>query len=236
MKFTKKLLSLLLAVVMVITMLGGSLTSLASITVSDTPITVSIVVPELIYLKPGATSFQYYIAGAANGVAPSSTAATQGSLSFSVSKTATNITVKAGGADSVTLSSSSASNTTSLVSQITAGNKSGSGLITWTFSYVIDGKQYTSTAYTYVYKPYLGQVGAQLLVVLKHGVLAIVGNQCENQRKDQRDSQDHNRQFLGEVLVVGHGNQVLLKDSRIGSIIISQLCRKWNGDSQFLRA
>ena len=161
MKLGKKILSLLLAVIMVTTMLTGSLTSLASITVSNSPVTVSIVVPELIYLTPGSSSFQYYIAGAANGVTPSTAASAQGNISFTASRPASSITLTSSGATSVSLSATSASNTASLVSQITAGSKSDSGLITWTFNYVIDGKQYTSTAYTYVYKPYLGQVGAQ---------------------------------------------------------------------------
>ena len=164
MKFTKRLMSLLLAVVMVVTMLGSGLTSLASITVSSAPVTVSITVPELIYLTPGSTSFQYYIAGAANGVTPSATATSTGSISFTASKVASsiNITMSSSTGDATAaLSTTDATNSNSLVAQINGGSMSASGSIIWNFNYVIDGKAYTSYAKTYVYKPYLGQVGAQ---------------------------------------------------------------------------
>ena len=96
MKFTKRILSLLLAVVMVVTMLNSSLVSLASITVINDPVSAAIVVPELIYKTPGADTFQYYIAGVLDGETPSVTAETQGSIEIYTSRPAESISISAG--------------------------------------------------------------------------------------------------------------------------------------------
>ena len=161
MKKTKRIVSVLMAVAMLLTTVSSGLSAFASVSVTNSPVTVSIVVPELIYLTPGATSFQYYIAGAANGTTPSTTQDSLGRINFSCSQTATSISIAASGANSISFSPSTASNTSTLSTTITSGAKSDSGLITWTFTYVVNGVTYVSYAGTYVYKPYLGQVGAQ---------------------------------------------------------------------------
>ena len=81
----------LLYIVMIVTMLSVGLTSQASIVQSKENVTVSIVVPETIYLTPGGKTFQYFIAGAANGSTPSSNKSTTGAISFSCSKAAESI-------------------------------------------------------------------------------------------------------------------------------------------------
>ena len=164
MKTLKKLTSLLLAVVMILTMLSTGMTSLASIVSGKTSITVSVIVPELIYLKPGTGTFQYYISGAAPGNSPSPTAASTGAISFTTSAQATSITLSYSGASSITLDKTSAANTSTLSANISAGSMAAagqSGLITWTFTYVIDGQTYHTYAYTYVYSPFMNQAGCQ---------------------------------------------------------------------------
>ena len=94
MKTFKRVSSFLLAVVMIVTMLSTGLTSLASISIAKDDVTVTVTVPELIYLTPGATSFQYYIAGATNGSTPSNAAATQGAISFLASMQPDSISVR----------------------------------------------------------------------------------------------------------------------------------------------
>ena len=162
MKTFKRVSSFLLALVMMVTMLSTGLTSLASISVSKDDITVTVTVPELIYLTPGATTFQYYIAGATNGSAPSTATATQGAISFLSSVQADSIAVSCSGA-TVTLSKTGATSTNALSATITAGNVSSytSSVLTWTFTYTYNGQTYKSYAYTYVYAPYLNQTGAQ---------------------------------------------------------------------------
>lgn len=161
MKKTKRVISFLMTFVMLLTMVSSGLSALAAVNITNSPVTVTIVAPELIYLKPGATNFQYFIAGAANGVAPSKSLDSTGTITFQCSQTASSISVAASGADTITFSPSSATNSTTLTTTITAGTKANSGLITWTFTYVVNGVTYKSYAGTYVYKPYLGQVGAQ---------------------------------------------------------------------------
>lgn len=162
MKTFKRVSSLFLALVMIVTMLSTGLTSLAAISVSKDDVSVSITVPELIYLTPGATTFQYYIAGAANGVTPSNAAASEGAISFLSSRQASSISVAYSGA-TVNLNKTSVTDTSSLAASITGGSVSSytSGVITWTFTYVINEQTYKSYAYTYVYAPFLGQTGAQ---------------------------------------------------------------------------
>ena len=152
MKTFKRVSSFLLALVMIVTMLSTGLTSLASISVSKDDITVTVTVPELIYLTPGATTFQYYIAGATNGSTPSNATATQGAISFLSSVQADSIAVSCSGA-TVTLSKTGATSTNALSATITAGNVSSytSSVLTWTFTYTYNGQTYKSYAYTYVY-------------------------------------------------------------------------------------
>ncbi len=169
MKKTKRLISLLMAFAMIITMVSSGLTALASISVSNSPVTVSAIVPELIYLTPGAKTFQYYIAGAANGTAPSMTKGTSGTITFTCSSTASSISLATTGAAAITISNTSATNTNTLTANITAGSMASvaSGFIKYTFTYVVDGVTYKTYAGTYVYSPYLGQVGAEFGYVYK---------------------------------------------------------------------
>lgn len=162
MKTFKRVSSFLLAVVMIVTMLSTGLTSLASISIAKDDVTVTVTVPELIYLTPGATSFQYYIAGATNGSTPSNAAATQGAISFLASMQPDSISVAVSGA-TVSLSKTSTTGASSLSATINSGSVSSytSSVITWTFTYVINGQTYKSYAYTYVYAPFLNQTGAQ---------------------------------------------------------------------------
>ena len=73
MKLFKRLASMVLAMVMIVTTLSLGFTSMALIQQSKADVTVSIVVPETIYLKPGTSQMQYYIAGAATARRPQRT-------------------------------------------------------------------------------------------------------------------------------------------------------------------
>jgi len=161
MKTTKKLLSFVMAVVMVVTMCAIGFTASAGINVTPTSVTVTVVVPELIYLTPGANTFQYYIGGVINGNTPSATKTTTGSIEFTVGAggaPVTNISVAASGA---TVAMTQSSTATTLSATVNSGSMASvaDGVVTWTFSYDVSGVTYYTYAYSYVYAPYMGQVG-----------------------------------------------------------------------------
>ena len=173
MKIFKRMTAMAMAMVMIVSMLSIGLTSQASILDSKSNVTINVVVPETIYLKPGTADFQYYIAGAANGNAPATAKTTTGSYSFNCSAQAKSISVSVSGAATApTLSVPSVTNNTQLTGSISGGvmaSATASGLLTWTFTFVVPhthGGQtsditYTAKAYTYVYAPFLGQAGIQ---------------------------------------------------------------------------
>lgn len=122
-------------------------------------------VPEVIYLTPGAATYQYVCDQTMD--ASGNITVNQGYKAIS---SGGNINFYCPGASSATVSSSygtAPSDTNSAADRydatITSGTWSSSttsGYITWTATYIKNGETYTKTAYTHVYAPYLNAVAA----------------------------------------------------------------------------
>ena len=164
MKTTRKLFSILLAAALLLSTVSAGLSVSADASDSGAG-SVDIIVPETIYLKPGTNTAQYYLSGAPTGSQPAPNKSAYGLYNFSLSEQASSISVALSMNDSAlqnaALSTTSVTNTgvmTGMVSNLVFPG-SDSGMLKWTFTYVINGTSYTSAAYTYVYAPYLGQTG-----------------------------------------------------------------------------
>ena len=138
-------------------------------------------VPEVIYLTPGKTTFQYYSdmssVSLSNGVCtPTVNSANKdatGNIYFYY-KNASKVKITQSGASSVSLSGGNVTSFNSYVntsqSAVTTANISGGSVssaastyITWTATYVEDNIEKTVTAKSYVYSPYVGSVAAAAL-------------------------------------------------------------------------
>ena len=138
-------------------------------------------VPEVIYLTPGKTTFQYYSdmssVSLSNGVCtPTVNSANKdatGNIYFYY-KNASKVKITQSGASSVSLSGGNVTSFNSYVntsqSAVTTANISGgsvseakSSYIKWTATYVEDNIEKTVTAKSYVYSPYVGSVAAAAL-------------------------------------------------------------------------
>ena len=138
-------------------------------------------VPEVIYLTPGKTTFQYYSdmssVSLSNGVCTptvnSANKDTTGNIYFYY-KNASKVKITQSGASSVSLSGGNVTSFNSYVntsqSAVTTANISGGSVssaastyITWTATYVEDNIEKTVTAKSYVYSPYVGSVAAAAL-------------------------------------------------------------------------
>lgn len=122
----------------------------------------TLVVPDTIYLKPSsgnATVFEYYLNNDTNGTANPGAAETSGKIYFSLTG-ATNITATLSGTNvSVTVNNGSE---TSFTGKMTNGGVASakSQVLTWTFSFTLNGKACTTQAYTVVYAPFTQITGA----------------------------------------------------------------------------
>ena len=138
-------------------------------------------VPEVIYLTPGKTTFQYYSdmssVSLSNGVCTptvnSANKDTTGNIYFYY-KNASKVKITQSGASSVSLSGGNVTSFNSYVntsqSAVTTASISGGSVssaastyITWTATYVEDNIEKTVTAKSYVYSPYVGSVAAAAL-------------------------------------------------------------------------
>ena len=138
-------------------------------------------VPEVIYLTPGKTTFQYYSdmssVSLSNGVCtPTVNSANNDSTGniYFYYKNASKVKITQSGASSVSLSGGNVTSFNSYVntsqSAVTTANISGgsvseakSSYIKWTATYVEDNIEKTVTAKSYVYSPYVGSVAAAAL-------------------------------------------------------------------------
>ena len=135
-------------------------------------------VPEVIYLTPGKTTFQYYSdmssVSLSNGVCTptvnSANKDTTGNIYFYY-KNASKVKITQSGASSVSLSGGNVTSFNSYVntsqSAVTTANISGGSVssaastyITWTATYVEDNIEKTVTAKSYVYSPYTSAFSA----------------------------------------------------------------------------
>ena len=180
MKLFKRLAAMVLAMMMIVTTLSVGMTSMATISTDpkgELPVTV--VVPETIYLTPGGNQMQYFYAG--NISNPTAMAKATGDYSFSIaggkkaSSISVSVTAYSGGGLNATLSTTSVNNESVLSGTLSDGYMPtpSSDLLVWTFRYVVNGVVYTTTAYSYVYAPYLGQTGSHGNVTYK----TFIGNE-----------------------------------------------------------
>lgn len=173
MKKLKKVLAVMLAVVLVATSAGLSLTTKTPVTAvtepkgsvskTDGPGAITFYVPETIYLVPvngNANTFQYYVDCSTSGVLNTQRNKTSGVVYFSCPNAdANSISISASGA-SVSLGATTASGTV-LNTTVTGGTLStaisqGSvSTVTWTVSYRVKGVQMTAKAYSVAYAPRL---------------------------------------------------------------------------------
>ncbi|MGI6249514.1 MAG: InlB B-repeat-containing protein, partial [Acutalibacteraceae bacterium] len=171
MKKLKKVLAVMLAVVLVATSAGLSLTTKTPVTAvtepkgsvskTDGPGAITFYVPETIYLVPvngNANTFQYYVDCSTSGVLNTQRNKTSGVVYFSCPNAdANSISISASGA-SVSLGATTASGTV-LNTTVTGGTLStaisqGSvSTVTWTVSYRVKGVQMTAKAYSVAYAP-----------------------------------------------------------------------------------
>ena len=160
MKNCKKILSVILSVLMLITILPMSLFEVlatTTVTSANSP-SCTFYVPETIYLNPSdGTTFQYYVDRDSSGNLVASANDTTGNIYFNCSSASAVTSLTCNGA-TVSLSSTSSSSGT-LSANITSGSissalSSGStSQISWTLTYTVNGKNYIAKAYSTLYSP-----------------------------------------------------------------------------------
>ncbi|MDY5934310.1 MAG: hypothetical protein SPJ31_03330, partial [Oscillospiraceae bacterium] len=160
---------------------SGSVKAIETSIVNSTTTTDNYVyfyVPEVIYLTPGKTTFQYYSdmssVSLSNGVCtPTVNSANNDSTGniYFYYKNASKVKITQSGASSVSLSGGNVTSFNSYVntsqSAVTTANISGGSVssaastyITWTATYVEDNIEKTVTAKSYVYSPYTSAFSA----------------------------------------------------------------------------
>lgn len=122
--------------------------------------TVKFYVPEAIYLNPvinsdGTYSFQYFIDCDASGNLHRSASQTTGLLYFFCSSLCSSINISWGGNTTVVSSEGNSSSGTQTHQQTITGGKTSvrDGAVEVTCTYVVEGRTYTATSYTYMYYP-----------------------------------------------------------------------------------
>lgn len=109
------------------------------------------IVPETIYLAPDGTTYKYYVDSLESGGLERSATKTNGRIIFRCDVPVTGLTITRSDMSTTYSASGKTSTYTNTVSG--SGSARNGGVITWTAKYTVDGKQYTSLAYTYVYRP-----------------------------------------------------------------------------------
>ena len=187
-RIIKRSLSIFLALVLIATTFFIfdpsvlKLDSQAKIDVVDTTVdgipSVTFDVPETIYLKPGASTFQYFLNNNLESKSAIQGYSTSGRFYFSCSlatkivvsvkyytRSGTTITQKTSGSSLTGTNPTGTYNSTSVNQSLEGGSLSGVSagstvFIEWQVVYTVSGVDYTIYAYTGVYAPYLGTSGS----------------------------------------------------------------------------
>lgn len=178
MKNTKRGLSILLVLALLITSVGvglgtdsfkSEITSAETVGKTAVSTAVTFYVPELIYLTPStgtANTFKYYVDSNTSGALDTTKAKTSGVVYFNCAN-ATAVSISCSGTSSVTLGSSSSSNGT-LSTTVTGGTLSAGlsqkavSTLTWTATYTVNGGSKTAKAYTVCYAPAIDPVATAI--------------------------------------------------------------------------